>query len=352
MTFGPQHYVPVLKVKRAEKHALRTILNPVRQSITPLMEIVERADKEINAHLDTAFTGLSDSLQLYSRCFLDTRELEPDGPAAAAEVFSRASAAGIVFAPVTGISRSADVDAALSHRSNGMALRLTRSELEDGGLPRNLRRFMGQHSLAPEDIDLVIDLGPVDALVADGVAALTEAFLADVPDHGRWRTFTVSACAFPWSMGGIGRNSHELVERTEWIAWREGLYTRRHDLPRLPTFSDCAIQHPAGVEGFNPVTMQASATIRYTVPDAWLLIKGVGTRVTPPSIQFPALATQLVYGHLQSHFAGEDHCNGCASVKASADGAPSLGSLEVWRRLGTIHHVTTVVQEIAALPWP
>src|SRR5215471_17663830 len=141
-------------------------------------------------------------------------------------------------------------------------------------------------------------------------------------------------------MGGIERNSHEFVPREEWIAWRDHLYARRDRVPRLPTFSDCAIQHPSGVEGFDPRTMQVSASIRYTWSDDWLLIKGESTRFTRPSAQFPDLATRLVYGHLQSHFAGPSHCQGCASMKAAADGAPKFGSAETWRRLGTIHHIS------------
>ena len=39
-------------------------------------------------------------------------------------------------------------------------------------------------------------------------------------------------------------------------------------------------------------------------------------------------------------------------MKAAADDAAGLGSAEVWRRLGTIHHITTVVEELGALPWP
>lgn len=123
-------------------------------------------------------------------------------------------------------------------------------------------------------------------------------------------------------------------------------------LVRLPTYSDGAIQHPRGVEGFDPRRMQVSASVRYTVPEYWLLIKGESTRFNPPSRQFPALATQLVYGHLRLHYQGAEHCEGCASTKAAADGAVGLGSAEVWRRLGTIHHITMVVKELEALPWP
>jgi hypothetical protein len=103
---------------------------------------------------------------------------------------------------------------------------------------------------------------------------------------------------------------------------------------------------------FDPSTMQVSAGVRYTVPEHWLLIKGESTRLTRPTLQFRQLARRLVYQDLRSFFYGADHCVGCAFIKAAADGASGLGSLEAWRRLGTIHHVTTAVQEVLGLPWP
>ncbi len=354
MTFGPNHYVPVLKVKRGEKAALLALAAPICSRITPLLEIVERkADKAPNLgkHLDTAFKDLADSVAPFGRCFLDAREIAADGPTAAAEVFQRAAAAGMVFAPVTGLSRTADVAAAMTHRQHGLVLRLTRSEFEKGELTAAIDRFLASHDLSPEQVDLVVDLGAVDQMIAAGIMALTDAFLVDVPNHTRWRTLTVSACAFPTSMGGVERHSQSLIEREEWIAWKDGLHARRSSFARLPTFSDCGIQHPKGVEDFNPRTMQVSAAIRYALPDKWLLIKGESTRKAPPSHQFPALATQLVYGHLRSYFSESTHCRGCALMKDAADGAPKLGSAEAWRKLGTIHHMTTVMDGLAALPW-
>ncbi len=355
MSFGSHHYVPVLKIKRGEKATLRSILPALRDRITPLLEIVERkADKAatVDGHLNNAFDALADSVRPYSRCFLDAREIAPDGLTAAAEVFRRASSAGIVFTPVTGISRVADVAAAVANRTHGIALRLSREEFESGNLPGRLRAFLARHGLAPEGTDLIIDLGAVDEMIVDGVAALAAAFLADVPDHQRWRTFTVSACAFPMSMGVVARHSHHFVERAEWIAWRDQLYACRNRLPRLPTFSDCAIQHPKGVEDFDFRTMQVSASVRYGMSDHWLLIKGESTRVTRPGVQFPALATKLVYGQLRSSFSGAAHCDGCKSMKAAADRAGGFGSAEAWRRLGTTHHISMVMDGLAALPWP
>jgi hypothetical protein len=316
------------------------------------MEIVERRDRVLADHLGTAFNGLAAGLSTFPRCFLDTRELAPDGPAAALEVFRRATAAGIAFAPVTGVSRTSDVQAALQHRAHGLVLRLSRDEFEAGSLLRRLDRFMSQHGLARAEIDLVVDLGPVEDMILDGVVAFSRAFLAAVPAHSEWRTLTVSACAFPLSMGIVGRHSHDQIERAEWRAWKDHLHADRARLSRLPTFSDCAIQHPLGVEGFDPRIMPISATVRYAEASDWLLIKGESTRAVPPSVQFPQLATRLVYGQLRPHFVGSTHCAGCGGIKRAADGADHYGSAEVWRRLGTIHHITTVMDGLAALPWP
>lgn len=355
MNFGPNHYVPILKVKAGEKKALRSIAARWRPMITPLLEIVEwKKDKKdsVTDHLETAFKGLSDSVRPYARCFLDAREIESEGTEAVAEAFERADTEGMVFTPVTGIARDIGVDAALSHNANGIALRLTRQEFEGGQIPRMLPAFLSRHSLAPGGVDLIVDLGSVEEMVTEGVVALTSSFLAETPDHGSWRTLTVTASAFPKALGSVKGSSHGFLERTEWKAWRDALYLNRGRLARLPAFGDCAIQHPSGVEGFDFKTMQGSASIRYTLSDNWLIVKGRGTRRVSPSKQFPGLADQLVNGHLSVHFAGSAHCIGCTGVAAAADGAAKFGSLTVWRWLGTTHHITRAVDGIVSLTWP
>ena len=353
--FGPKHYVPVLKVKRGEKRALAEVRPRLRQHVVPLLEIVERTSAPtVDKHLTTGFRDLASSLQGYPRCFLDLREIAPDGPASAAKAFRRAISEGISFTPVTGISRVSDVASSVTlSQSYGLAIRLTRAEFEGGRLSARLRRFLSVNGLSPDRVDLIVDLETVEELITAGVKSFEQAFLNEIPDKSQWRTLTVTGSAFPLSMAVVGRNSSAWVERSEWLAWRDGLYAQRSLLERLPTFSDYAIQHRAGVENFDFRFMRPSATIRYTSDIFWLLIKGESTKNTPARIQFRQLATRLVYGQLHSSFAGANHCLGCKLVKDSADGASGLGSPEVWRRIGTIHHITTVVQDdLASLQWP
>jgi len=39
-------------------------------------------------------------------------------------------------------------------------------------------------------------------------------------------------------------------------------------------------------------------------------------------------------------------------MRCAADGADNYGSLGVWRRLGTIHHITRVIEQLNALAAP
>ncbi|MDP2815586.1 MAG: hypothetical protein Q8O19_02775, partial [Rectinemataceae bacterium] len=282
MTFGPSQYVPILKVKRGEKAALKIIAPLVGTRITPLLEIVERNPEKketLHKHLDTAFDKLAESLYAYPRCFIDTRELAGDGSIAADEVYKRAAATGIAFTPVTGVTRVHDFRAALNYRAQGIAIRLTRKNFETGRLEALLMSFMGSHGLKPSEVDLIADLGELDKMIPAGAYSLIDGFLSSIPNQPDWRTLTLSGCSFPPSMGAVKKNSWSLVQRLEWISWRDHLFANRKGLKRLPSFGDCAIQHPAGVEGFDPRTMAASAAVRYTLQDRWLLIKGQSTKI-------------------------------------------------------------------------
>jgi hypothetical protein len=352
VTFNANHYVPVLKIKRGEKKALGMLSPAVRANITPLLEIVEnKSGKTIGEHLDTAFDGLPQAVRGFTRFFLDAREIRSDGSSSAKDVFCRARAIGHTFTPVTGISRVVDVVAALEAATDGIAVRVTRKDFESGIIATQLPRFLVEHHLSKEHVDLLVDLGPVDNMVMAGIALLTQQFINAIPAQQQWRTFTLLASAFPLSMKGIGRNSHVFVDRMEWLSWKDTLYTRRADLERLPTFGDCAIQHPRGVEGFDPRIMPMSAAVRYALADKWLIIKGESKDTTPLKRQFPMLAAMLTEGPLSAHFAGVGHCAGCSYMVRAAQGEPGLGSPEAWRRLGTAHHITQASEQIRALVW-
>lgn len=355
MQLGPYDYVPILKSKPGEKAALQAIPATAQKYVAPLIEIVElpkSPERTVAKHLDIVFKQLAESLRPYPRSFIDTRELAEYGPNVANQVFERARSEGIVSIPVTGVSRIADVKSALKNRENGLALRATRRELEDGHLDKKLEEFVSIHKVDVGSTDLILDLGSVGDMISEGVAALARHFIHIIPMVESWRSLVLSSCAFPESMGLVERDSHRLVAREDWIAWRNYLYEDQGKLPRLPTYSDCAIQHPKGVEGFDPKIMRVSAAIRYLSGDHWLLIKGQSTKTQLPSVQFPQLAAQLVSGSLNPHYAGPSHCAGCESIRLAADKQPKHGAPLTWRRIGTTHHITSIIEDLRAIASP
>ncbi len=346
-------YIPLLKLKRAEKQALEMLDDPTAAEIIPLFEIVEmKADgPPLEKHLRTAFTGLRSSLRRSPAYFLDAHEIKNAGPDGAQRTFEAAKNLALPFFPVTGLSRTADLAPALEFSDHGLAIRLTRSEFEEGKIPRRLLSFVKRRKIELRKTHLIVDLGAVDQMVTDGVEAMISQFLPLVPRAAAWRTLTLVACAFPKSMGVATKNSETRVERSDWKGWRGACYEKRNTLPRLPTYADGGIQHPSGVEGFDFRTMQVSATIRYALDEEWLLVKGRSTEVTPERDQFPDLAQRLVRG--SGSFAGPRHCRACEGIARAAGGAPKgYSRAEDWRRLGTAHHITRTVQQLRALPLP
>lgn len=353
MGFPAKHYVPALKLKVGEKDALSTLRASIKKELTPLLQVVENpAGKLMQQHIETAFKRIEPAVSGLGRFFVDPVEVAAAGKPAADLTFAKASGLGVPFTPVTGPSRDAGLTlAALQAKGRtGLAVRVTRHEFESGWLAANFTQFLASHKLSPASIDLIVDLGPVDDMISFGITALAEAFLATIPSIKQWASLTVLASAFPKSMRDVGRASHDFVDRSEWLSWRDGLRLASPTNPRPPTYGDWGIQHPAGVEGFDPLTMQASASIRYATGAQWLLIKGVGTRRVKPSLQMPGLAGQLAAGPLKKQFTGTAHCAGCEMIGAAAQGAPKLGSPTKWRQIGTVHHLTTVVEALQKLP--
>lgn len=86
--------------------------------------------------------------------------------------------------------------------------------------------------------------------------------------------------------------------------------------------------------------------IRYTLPERWLLLRGVSSKVKRPTEQYTSLAERLVE---HAAFCAVRHCNGCEEAAQAARGLPGFGSGEVWRRIGTVHHLTVVVDQVLAL---
>lgn len=343
-------YVPGLKWKTAEQDALSQLAPEVADRILPLVELQPPTWDHTREEYKTSFLEHSQrSLDAVrerwgARPFLlDLEDQEEQlGETYVRDVLAAARFRGVSPIPVLRMRRPEEENrAAAAAASEGCALRVTPADLEAENLRASILAFVEEMDVQVRDVDLVLDLGPCADTALGNLRAGAGQMLAEVPEPKMWRSLTLLCSDFPRALDPKERY---VQERTERLAWRlrGWLEQRRTNFPRLPMYADHGIQFPVMPELVirNP---DAAANVRYTTSDAYVWAKGESIRLYTGQ-QYHRLAADLVASQA---FRGPDHCAGCAGMAACAAGESGFNAPVAWRRLGTIHHITCVVESLA-----
>ena len=134
------------------------------------------------------------------------------------------------------------------------------------------------------------------------------------------------------------------VPRNEWLLYKL-LRTKLGNIDtRIPTFGDYVINHPEVLQ-IDMRLVKPTATIRYTIDDAWLIIKGPNVR-------------DYGYGQYLDHcktltsdprFLGSIFSKADQYISDCAAGRAKTGNLSTWRWIGTNHHLEKVALDVANL---
>lgn len=354
--FNHRHYVPCLRWKQGEYKAMSLLSSAASNLITPLIEVPEKgydfetkADKKtIEAHLALFPKRVATHWKKRS-CFVDlihiaaTERLKP-AIHPVTHVFNELEAFGCVAIPVTAPGRDTAYQRAVhqtpARKKRGMAVRLTIEEAARPTLRTALQTLLGSEN-QPENCDLILDLRAPNYTPLPAFAKLLVAIITRLPDLARWRTFTVIGTSFPPHMGEIQTNL-EVIPRNEWALYKLVAVALAKAGVRIPTFGDYAINYPDMLPK-DMRLLKPSATIRYAIDDAWLIVKGRNVRDHKFG-QYRALAKSVV-GH--ASFLGTTFSSGGKYISGCANGTESTGNLSTWRWVGTNHHLEKVVQDLS-----
>jgi hypothetical protein len=350
-------YVPVLLDKRGELQALAKAGGEVWDSMTPLIQMVPADDRGPD---EKAFS-IADWIARLRRVvgdhliYLDpggvarrTRRSKVTPPALVEGIYAQASRGGLSFMPVYTIGRSdtAAVVAGVAHaQGRGLAVRVRLNTLTYTGARRLVDGMLAEFEdlgIAPTSADLMVDLGYLDR-DADIDAADLDPLFAELERAAPWRTVTLAATTVPASFADVVRDG-ELggVPRREWNLWK-GLRALGHESLR---YSDYAIQNCVPPDPMNAKNMRAS--IRYGVPDWLFVARGVGPVQSLPreekAAQYQDLAVKLM---LHPPFVGRACCDGDRFIEECADGLRQVRAQQVWREIGTLHHLHMITLAIA-----
>lgn len=346
-----QRYIPVLKWKAGEQTAMRNLTPEVKHNILPLLEVVDVSvrtggglSKPVKEHLTHAAIQMEKCWGTSAPLLLDTSLLptgrEVEGASPLAYVLEQAHARSVQAVPVVSTNLTVrDLrEVARVGLDFGIAIREPLGNVVKPAFSANLSRTLKTLGVAPGQVDFVLDVREVGEGNRDALAYAVESALRKLPATTEWRSLTVAAAAFPVNLAGMKPGLHQLP-RADWSLW-----TSLSDLPRLPGFGDYAIAHPDMPE-LDMSKVKVSASIRYTAPDSFVVARG---RVVTDDRhggygQFNTLSADLMS---HTSFAGASFSWGDSFIATCADGGPT-GNLTTWRQVGTNHHITAVVRQLA-----
>lgn len=372
--FDHRHYVPILKGKAGEYGALRDLDADVKERLTPLIEVPsipwdyenERPSKTVDDHVSGVTPNIEKHWGTERTIFLDllwipASEVMADKSHPLTYVFNGARAAGLRLVPVTGLSRDRNYQQAvretIARDRRGLCIRLESPDFEELlDIDATLDAFLNSFGVGPDDTDLIIDFKEITAGQTSPLTIAIISILKSLPYIRSWRSVTLAASAFPLNLLNPNAsrpyplplsNPNLLtvtpVLRAEWAIW-ESLAKKREKLPRMPTFGDYGISHPDMVE-IDPRMMRMSAQLRYTTEAEWLIFKGRNVRDYGYE-QFSDICRVVAS---LPEFSSEAFSKGDAFIANCGEGYGGPGNATTWRRIGTNHHMTMAVRQIASL---
>lgn len=361
--FTHTHYVPILKGKLGEFNALKTLYQQDKAALTPLIEVVQVDwDYDEDAPKKSEADHLLATRDKMVKSWGTTRPLFVDlGAADLSAVtigdtqqrhpytffFDIARAAGLLAIPVIPLSPDLATLAAVQQicavDRRGVMVRIERDHIIGSLLTSMLAALPRVLGLAPGQIDIVLDLEEMTSSAQAGHLMGLPYLLPNLPHLHAWRTFTLAGCAFPENLSGFAIGTIDTIPRVEWQLWT-GLIGRLPQDARVPTFSDYAVA-AVDLPDVDMRFVDPRNNIRYTTTNDWLLVRGQSNK-RKRGLTNPQLCS-LLMGH--PAFCGAAFSEGDKYIVGCATGQTGPGNMTTWRQVGTNHHLTFVVRQIANL---
>jgi len=215
----------------------------------------------------------------------------------------------------------------------------------DPAFDANVGAMLQQLGVTIADCDVVLDLEapawePQDVLINIVTAAIQASNTMATA-----RSLVLAGTSFPTSMAEV-TGPIQFWPRREWTFFR-ALSTFLGEAVRKPTFADYAIAGHAYTR-MDMRKVKPSATIRYACDDGWIIVKGVNVRDNGFG-QYRGCSGTVTGS---AHFLGSGFSPGSDYIEQCRDGIASTGSLSTWRWVGSNHHITKVVADLAMMFGP
>lgn len=342
-------YVPVLKCKRGEQEALKTLNPSVANIILPLLEIphssaVQNATKN-QSHSE--FINSFWSNRPFYFYFLP--EWYSEGDSVDIETFSDFVIQTILplcsnsyAIPVFDLSCPMEIRDWNLFSNRQVAIRLRNNEF--GAVEDTLNPLFSEGTLERKNVDLILDLQYVSADDLFAKKAVLKAALADLDYAEEFHSIVIAAVSFPKSSKLTSVESREIY-RSKRIETE--LYAEARKLSKRFNFNYVYADYgPTDIEDFVFVVgMTPNFKIKYTSFEDYLYIKGISLKKGGLDIgNVQKLAKLLVDSE---DYSGEDYSWGDKKIFDIANGLTrTAGNLTSWVSYAMSHHITFIARQV------
>jgi hypothetical protein len=327
-------YIPILKWKQGEQGALKELEDSIKDKIVPLIEITP----------DFNFSKLKDSLNNWKNRYFYFDILPEVYEENSGEIYfdllSQCDPKYVI--PVVFLSDNKDaIKEANNYSKNGIAIRITSDDLDD--LDSSLMELKDEFGY--NNIDLIIDLREINENNFGEKKIVAKALLPDIPEIQSFRNIILSSSAFPKTLSSFGKYEIHHISRYDYQLWSSLLYLEKRYNIKLK-YSDYCINHPSFFE-YIP-GMSPAFNIRYSTNDSFIVIRGDSTKKGGLDVEnVVSLCQKLI--NLKD-FSGQDFSWGDNYIfTRCSKGIEKCGNLSTWRKVGTNHHITFVVNQLSSL---
>lgn len=365
--FNSNHYIPILKWKRAEQGALKALLEEHKKYITPLIQFVmpkyessEQLENAVKKFEEKYLPDIPDKIVDVwgnSSIFIDvsllfTTELKIKSITSISE---KGHKLGSNFIPVIHISDDQEIKktafSVAKDYGSGLCLRIICSDLTNiDELNRVITSLVSESGLKEKDIDLLVDIKEAEEN-GDKYSKYLD-LSQQISNLSKWRTFTFAAGAFPKDLSECKLDEENLIPRVDWQSWER--YANPNNLQRTPAFADYTIQHPIYKEVtqfFHPTT-----SIKYTLKENWLIMKGQKQKYELYLASAAELFKNKKIFYGEGFSSGDKfiadkakHFESYIKAKNAGKNIKGTGSTETWLRAGINHHLSLVANQISNL---
>ncbi|UOB55528.1 beta family protein [Burkholderia pyrrocinia] len=358
--FDHNHYVPVLKWRQGEYLALSRLDPAVRDWVTPLFEVpteawdfeAEAPAKSLDEHLAKFGVRLKQKWDS-RRCFVDSPFIDGEasvdnGTHHLAHIFDLARVAGAMPVPVLGLGRSeayiGAVRAIVDRDGRGACLRLTPDDF-GVSMHAEVDALLKGIGIDEGACDLVLDCAADIATSPKMQALVWKGLLDELPKVADWRSITIAGTSFPQTLPSALFRPSGVIKRHDWLGYKS-LVGMLPAGVRVPTFGDYGVAHPE-TELIDPRMLDPNAKVKYTINDEWFIAMGVQVKKHGRA-QYADVCRSIVSAR-PPIFMGGAYSYGDKFIEDCANGDGSTGGASTWPMVGSNHHVTKVVRDVATL---